>query len=68
MVHLKMLEGDRKVCPFVSREGCCIYENRPAACRTYPIAQASRRHRVHKTVLEQYFLLRENHFFGIPDL
>lgn len=64
MVYLKMLEDDRKVCPFVSQDGCCVYEDRPAACRIYPIAQATRRHRVHKTVLDQYFLLRENHCRG----
>lgn len=64
MVYLKMLEDDRRVCPFVSRDGCRVYEDRPAACRIYPIAQATRRHRVHQTVLEQYFLLREDHCRG----
>ncbi len=64
MIYLKMLEDERRRCPFVAPEGCRVYEDRPAACRIYPIAQATRRHRVHQTVIEQFFVLRENHCRG----
>jgi hypothetical protein len=36
LVVLKMNEDDKR-CPFVSREGCAVYENRPWACRMYPL-------------------------------
>lgn len=64
MVFLKMAENERKTCPFVSPEGCRVYKDRPAACRTYPIARASRLHRLHQTVLEEYFVLHEPHCRG----
>ena len=49
---LKMREDARKTCPFVSRDGCTLYEDRPAACRIYPLARASRLHPLHGTVQE----------------
>ncbi|MHC1724569.1 MAG: YkgJ family cysteine cluster protein [Syntrophobacteraceae bacterium] len=36
---LKMLDGEEGNCPFVSPEGCGIYEDRPANCRYYPIGK-----------------------------
>jgi Fe-S-cluster containining protein len=36
MVVLKMNEGDKK-CPFVTAKGCAVYEDRPWACRMYPL-------------------------------
>ena len=41
VVILKMREDERKTCPFVSEKGCTIYENRPWACRMYPVGIAS---------------------------
>lgn len=42
VVLLKMTEDEEKKCPFVSDDGICsIYENRPWACRMYPIGLAS---------------------------
>lgn len=40
-VLLKMREDKLKSCPFVSKEGCTIYEDRPWACRMYPVGMAS---------------------------
>lgn len=40
VVVLKMGEEDKK-CPFVSDAGCGIYEDRPWACRMYPLGMAS---------------------------
>jgi Fe-S-cluster containining protein len=39
VVILKM-DPETKVCPFVSKEGCSIYANRPWACRMYPLGLA----------------------------
>jgi uncharacterized protein len=34
---LKMEEDRDKACPFVGRNGCSIYEDRPWSCRMYPL-------------------------------
>ncbi len=67
MVFLEMKTDPRKTCPFVSDEGCSVYEDRPAACRTYPIARASRMHRGHGRVQEDYFVLKEAHCRGFEE-
>ncbi len=67
MMYLQMNENERKTCPFVSDKGCQLYEDRPSACRIYPIARASRIHRVHGTLLENYFVLREGHCRGFEE-
>jgi uncharacterized protein len=36
---LKMLEDEEGKCPFLTPEGCGIYEDRPANCRYYPIGK-----------------------------
>jgi len=37
LVLLKMNEEDEKRCHLVTKEGCSIYEDRPWACRMYPL-------------------------------
>jgi len=64
MVYLQMSQNERRKCPFVTPEGCSVYSDRPSACRIYPIARASRLHRVHGSVLENYFVLHEDHCLG----
>jgi uncharacterized protein len=39
VILLKMREDQDKTCPFVRPEGCSIYEDRPWACRMYPLDQ-----------------------------
>ena len=36
-VTLKMKNDQKKGCPFVTREGCIIYEDRPWSCRSFPL-------------------------------
>jgi uncharacterized protein len=36
LVFLKMREEDKR-CPFVTEQGCTVYENRPWACRMFPL-------------------------------
>jgi len=67
MIHLKMDDNARRTCPFVSPEGCGIYENRPSACRIYPVARASRFHRVHGALIENHYLLHEEHCRGFEE-
>jgi hypothetical protein len=52
LVVLKMMEDENKSCPFVTPDGCSIYEDRPWSCRMYPIFPASSK--------EEEFLIKED--------
>ncbi len=39
-VLLRMVNDEKKSCPFLGQEGCSIYENRPWSCRMYPVFPA----------------------------
>jgi Fe-S-cluster containining protein len=56
---LKMLDDDKKSCPFVGKDGCTVYQDRPWSCRMYPLGLASPKedHPVEKD--DFYFLLQE---------
>lgn len=41
VVMLKMKDDDQKTCPFVTRQGCTIYPDRPWSCRIYPLQPES---------------------------
>jgi Fe-S-cluster containining protein len=41
LVMLKMTDTQEKNCPFVTPQGCTIYENRPWSCRIYPLQPES---------------------------
>jgi Fe-S-cluster containining protein len=36
---LNMIDGNKEGCPFVTSDGCSIYEDRPSNCRYYPVGQ-----------------------------
>jgi Fe-S-cluster containining protein len=40
VVMLRMGAGPEKRCPFVTAQGCSVYDARPWACRMYPIGMA----------------------------
>lgn len=56
-IVLKMGEDEQRRCPFVGREGCTVYEDRPTACRLYPLGRASTRARGGGAVDALFFLL-----------
>jgi Fe-S-cluster containining protein len=61
VVLLKMNEDDKKSCPFVSEKGCGVYEDRPWACRMYPVGLASPPADGNEVADEEfYFLLKED--------
>lgn len=62
-VRLRMLENDRRACPFVREAGCSVYENRPSACRTYPLGRATRLDDAGQP-MEQFFVVKEPHCRG----
>ncbi len=66
LFHLK--EDEAKSCHFVdSEKGCTIYEDRPWACRIYPIGLASPKEGSVEGEEEFYFLLKEDVCLGHDD-
>jgi len=39
-VMLTMSDNEEKTCPFLDDNGCSVYDDRPSACRTYPLERA----------------------------
>lgn len=64
LVCLKMRDDDKRQCPFVSKQGCTIYEDRPGACRLYPLGRAASRDSSGKREGEFYFFVQEAHCLG----
>ena len=54
-------------CPFVTPNGCMVYEARPSSCRIYPLARAIQRSRSDGAVTEHYAVLREDHCLGFEE-
>ncbi len=67
VVVLKMNDDEDKRCPFVTSDGCAIYEDRPGACRLYPLARASTVANPKKGMLEKFFMVREPHCMGFKE-
>ncbi|MDB9822085.1 YkgJ family cysteine cluster protein [Deltaproteobacteria bacterium] len=67
MVYLKMRDDHYKSCPFVTPDGCTIYEDRPGACRIYPLGRAAARSEGEKKTIERFFLVSENHCLGFNE-
>jgi Fe-S-cluster containining protein len=57
-------QDEEPVCLFSTDEGCSVYEDRPAACRFYPLGHMSKHDAGSKGHEEAYFLLREEHCKG----
>jgi uncharacterized protein len=62
-VKLKPVE-DGTACQFMRPEGCDVYEDRPTACRYYPVALLSIRRQDEHTDRAQYALVEETHCKG----
>ncbi len=67
MVLLKMNGDDRRTCPFLTREGCSLYDDRPGACRLYPLARAARKREPQGEPKEKFFLVKEAHCLGFGE-
>jgi Fe-S-cluster containining protein len=64
IVTLKMTHADQMRCPFVHADGCRVYEDRPASCRTYPLIRLASRSRETGKISDTYYLIREAHCLG----
>lgn len=62
-VKLKPVEGGT-ACRFMTPEGCSVYEDRPTACRYYPVALLSIRKQDESVDRQQYAVVREDHCLG----
>lgn len=63
-VVLRMLDNADYTCPFLSHEGCRVYENRPSACRTYPLERAVDRDNSSGRPEEFYFMTNHDYCKG----
>ncbi|MFC1825038.1 YkgJ family cysteine cluster protein [Thermodesulfobacteriota bacterium] len=59
-----MAQDQNKKCPFVTKSGCNIYEDRPGACRIYPLGRASLKVDGEKDAREKFFIVKETHCLG----
>jgi len=60
VILLAMNDDEKKSCPFVGEGGCQVYEDRPWACRMYPLGMGSQKDSVGQTDNDFYFLLKES--------
>jgi len=58
-------EGGHKPCVFLDdEEGCTVYDDRPVACRYYPLGLAAVKLKGHEAPEDFYFLVEEDHCRG----
>lgn len=62
-VKLKPVDGGT-ACRFMQPEGCAVYDDRPTACRYYPVALLSMRKQGESTDRDAYALVKEPHCLG----
>ena len=65
-LYLGMVDDGKGSCPFISAKGCAVYNNRPGACRAYPVGRGAtldQNGRVH----EIHVLIREEHCRGFAE-
>ena len=67
MVTLRLMDDDLKSCPFVKKEGCIIYQDRPTTCRYYPLGVASLSHKAGADEGGFYFFVNEPHCLGFEE-
>ncbi len=67
-VQIKLTE-EKNACPFVTPEGCTVYEDRPTACRYYPVGMADFHEGGTDDAEEDkfFFLVKEPHCKGFEE-
>ncbi len=61
VIILKLNKED-KACPFVTNKGCNVYNDRPRACRMYPIEENS--HEISQETKKDFYLIEEEFCLG----
>jgi uncharacterized protein len=69
VVTLKLLDDERKSCPFVDdKEGCAIYEDRPTTCRYYPLGVGALSYSGENGEKDEFFFtVKEAHCLGFDE-
>jgi Fe-S-cluster containining protein len=67
IVNLKLLDDAQQSCPFVREDGCIVYQDRPTACRYYPLGVASLMHQEGSDDEGFYFFVDEPHCKGFEE-
>lgn len=65
--YLTMVDDGRASCVFVSARGCTVYEDRPGACRAYPIGRGASRKNKQEQTTERFVLVEEAHCRGFAE-
>ena len=65
-LYLGMVDDGKASCPFVSKNGCRVYNGRPGACRAYPVGRGTTLDRKGKKQ-ELYVLVHEEHCRGFAE-
>ncbi len=60
-VMLRLTEGELKACPFLIDEGCAVYDDRPSACRTYPLERGVDRS-PQKGLVSDFYLMTDHDY------
>lgn len=68
VMTLRMKKDPERTCPFVTADGCTVYEDRPASCRTYPLGRLVEKNRDTNAKKETYFIFKEDHCSGFEEL
>jgi hypothetical protein len=64
--YLTMIDDGQASCTFISPKGCTVYEDRPSACRAYPVGRGAAQ-KAAGTVEECYVLVKEPHCLGFTE-
>ncbi|RTZ61401.1 MAG: YkgJ family cysteine cluster protein [Gammaproteobacteria bacterium] len=63
-VKLRNVDGELPICQFMTEAGCSVYEDRPTACRYYPLGLLSLKKKGEKSDEVHYALVEEDHCKG----
>jgi Fe-S-cluster containining protein len=61
---LRHKDKETEECPFVTPDGCTIYEDRPVTCRYYPIGMAIMKQYTKNSGEDFYIKIKEEHCLG----
>ncbi|ETR74652.1 MAG: lipoprotein [Candidatus Magnetoglobus multicellularis str. Araruama] len=62
--HLTLKMSDKDACPFLTQKGCSVYDDRPFACRAYPLARSVSRACSQDAQQSKYYLVRHDYCRG----
>lgn len=61
---MRLKDDENRSCPFVTAEGCTVYEDRPLTCRYYPIGMGIMKHFDKNTGTNFFIKIKEDHCLG----